>query len=150
MTRDDYVELREQFEEQKSRIMTVQEMGEAARQSGIKEILTRWGNWAREQPHTGYPKKSAGMGQNPADGKAEICSDDEGAIIDKAVLGLKLMGEEGDSLYALIFARYVLNNTQSAIAKYMNINEREVRRRLDKAEYALAFALLFAPTVLLA
>jgi hypothetical protein len=134
----DYVEVAGQNKYQDT-MSTVSDIAEAARYSGIREILIRWGNWAREQPHTGYPIKSAGMGQNPTAGKCELCSDEEGLIVDKAVLALNVVDEE---YYKVIFARYVINCTNKEGADYMGIPVRRYYENLASAEKSLSVALL--------
>lgn len=135
---NDYVEVAEKKHHQQI-MLTIGEMGELARQSGIKEVLTRWGNWARCRPGTGYPKKSAGMGQNPETDSLPICSDDEGLIVDKAMLGLKKAKPDH---YTVVFNRYVIGATHKQVAEYMKIRERQCYDMLAQAEFSLSVVLL--------
>ncbi len=134
MTQDSYVEMPSQEAFQR-----VADVAQETRYSGIREVLTRWGNWAREQPRVGYPKFSAGMGQNPVTDKVAMCSDEEGLVIDKAVLALKGYSEEH---FKAIVSKYVVGATGKGAAEYLGIPVRQYYITLSSAEMALSVALL--------
>lgn len=139
MTQDNYIELPSLESFQK-----VSEVAETARYSGIREVLTSWGNWAREQPNNGFPRKSPGMGQNPATGGMQTCSDEEGLIVDKAVLALKA---QSDDHYKAIFSKYVIGVTNKRGADYIGIPVRRYYELVAAGEMALSVALLVATSV---
>jgi Phage antitermination protein Q. len=133
----DYVEVAERTQNFIQRVsLTAGEMGEIARQSGVKEVIKAWGAWARDQPHIGYPKKAAGMGQNPIPSgeKFDACTDEEAAVVEKAMLLLRSQYEDE---YAIVFAKYVLWVPFQAIANYMGESKRGVELKLQRAEYFL-------------
>ena len=111
------------------------DIAEEARYSGIKEILGRWGIWAREQPRIGYPKKSAGMEQNPNTESIDPCSDDDAKVIEVPMLNL--MKNNPDE-YDVLFARYVVGASVPKIAAYLSESKSTIEKRLAKGEFYVA------------
>ncbi|RYM64729.1 Phage antitermination protein Q [Serratia quinivorans] len=99
----------------------------------IQEVLSRWGVWARDNSGVDFSHIAAGFkGLLPQQKGKPSCSDDDGLIIDGALLRLQRVRkpEELD----LLLRHYVLGQSKSAIARDWKCNEREIRRQLQVAE----------------
>ncbi len=100
----------------------------------IQLVLERWGIWARDNTSVDFSHIAAGFkGLLPRTGKTfDSCCDDDGLIIDAAVLCLGRV-RKADELN-LIMVHYVYGMSKSAIARHWRCSEGEIRRQLHVAE----------------
>lgn len=99
----------------------------------IQEVLSRWGIWARDNSGVGFSHIAAGFkGLLPQQKGKPSCSDDDGLIIDGAVLRLQKVRKPEE--LNLLLRHYVFGQSKRDIAREQKCNEREVRRQLQIAE----------------
>ncbi|QWA09811.1 antitermination protein Q [Sodalis ligni] len=100
----------------------------------IQLVLERWGVWARDNSSVDFSHIAAGFkGLLPRTGKTfDSCCDDDGLIIDSAVLCLQKIRRPDE--YNLVCLHYIYGASKSAIARWFRCNEREIRRQLQVAE----------------
>ncbi len=99
----------------------------------IQEVLSRWGVWARDNSGVDFSHIAAGFkGLLPQQKGKPSCSDDDGLIIDGAVLRLWKVRKPEE--ITLLLRYYVYGQSKRDIARSRKCNEREVRRQLQNAE----------------
>lgn len=99
----------------------------------IKDLLTAWGNWARERIGTESP--SGWPIVQPSSDMRPMLSDSEAEIVDKAVRRLKEFDELG---FDIVVARYCGNLSRRTIAKATNLSHFYINAHLSRAEFYIA------------
>lgn len=99
----------------------------------IKDLLTAWGNWARERIGTEYP--SGWPIVQPSSDMRPMLSDSEAEIVDRAVRRLK---EFDEISHDVVLAHYCWRLSLKAISKTIQRHHSYVYSRLDSAEAYIA------------
>jgi len=139
MMDDDYVGLGEEPGVSHHK-QTFREVCQKTRHSGIRDVLTLWGNWARCRTGTEYPSIAVGMqGCLEPPELPECCNDEEGMVIDRAVASLKKYDQ---SAFVVIMARYVKSLSQASVATGAKKSIAWVKQEQQIGESYLAGVLL--------
>lgn len=99
----------------------------------IKDLLTAWGNWARERIGTEYP--SGWPLVQPSSDMRPMLSDSEAEIVDRAVRRLKEFDKLG---FDIVVAYYCGNLSRRIIAKATKLSHSHINTHLSRAEFYIA------------
>ncbi|KQN46649.1 antitermination protein Q [Serratia sp. Leaf50] len=100
----------------------------------IQLVLERWGGWAVDNTVIGWAPIAAGFkGLLPPTGKSRLsCCDNDGMIIDSAILRLKAVRQEEE--LNLIMLHYVYGLSKREIGRKLKLNEARIRQQMQVAE----------------